>query len=191
MQRIAEIRRRAKSREHIHHADLLASVGTSVNDTLHLRVERLNVVVRVRARGRDDLGHDDGSLRPLGHDVIDQLAQAIVCILPAVSVAVVGAGVQQDDIGLDAGVGDTVDRAGDLVDDPAWVTLVVLVRHGAALHGADVVDFGAGGGQRGEKELTIAVTRGATDAILLFERVRIDADVWMDWLRWVGSLYLR
>lgn len=191
MQRIAEIRRRAESREHIHHADLLASFGTRVDDALHLRVERLDVRVRVRARGRDDLGHDDGRLWPLGHDVVDQLAEAVVRVLPAVSVAVVRAGVQQDDVGLDADVGNAVGCAGDLVDKPAWVALVVLVGHGAALHGADVVDFGAGGGQGGEEELAVAVAGGAADAILLFERVRVV--LVLGWVGFVGFrlLYLR
>ena len=182
MQRIAKIRRRAESREHIHHTDLLASFGTSVNNTLHLRVERLDAVVRVRARSEDDFGHDDGSLRPLGHDVIDQLAETAVYVLPAVRVAVVSAGVQKDDVGLDAGVGVGVDRAGDLVNKPAWVALVVLVGHGAALDSADVVDFGAGGGQGVEKKLTTTVARGAADAILLFKRVRVML-VW-DGPRW-------
>lgn len=184
VQRIAKIRRRAKSRKHIHHADLLASFGTSVNYTLHFRVERLDVVVRVRARGGNDLGHDDGRLRPLGHDVVDQLAETVVRVLPAVSVAVVSAGVQKDDVGLDAGVGDGVYCAGDLVDEPARVALVVLVRHGAALDGADVVDFGAGGGQRGEEKLTVTVAGGATDAILFIKRVR--AILVFGWAGFVG-----
>jgi hypothetical protein len=97
--------------------------------------------------------------------------------------------VQKDDVGLDPGVGDGVDCAGDLVDEPAWVALVVIVGHGAALDSADVVDFGAGGGQRGEKELTVAVARGAAEAILLFERVRVMLA--LDELRWFWSMYLR
>ena len=67
-------------------------------------------------------------------------------VLPAVGVADVGAGVQQDNIWGDASVRDGVDGAGDLVDEPARVAFVVFVGHGAAFHGADVVDFGAGGG---------------------------------------------
>jgi hypothetical protein len=146
VQRIAQICPRIERRKLIHYADFLASFGTSVDDTLHLRVETLDIRVRVRARRRDDLGHDDGGLRPLGHDVIDKLAEARVRVFPAVGVAVVGAGVQQDDVGRYAGVGDGVDCAGDLVDEPAGVAFVVFVGHGAAFHGADVVDFGAGGG---------------------------------------------
>ena len=168
VQRIVKIRCRVESGEHVNDADFLASFGTSIDNTLHLRVERLDVRVRVRARGRDDLRHHDRSLRPLGHDVVDQLAEARVCVFPAVGVAVVGAGVQQDDVGRNAGVGNAVDRAGDLVDDPARVAFVVFVGHGAALHGADVVDFGAGGGQRGEQELAVAIAGGTADAILLF-----------------------
>ena len=168
MQRIAKIRRRANRREHVNDADLLPSLGTSIDNTLHLRVERLDVVVRVRARGGDNLRHDDCGLRPLGHDIVDQLAEAVMRVFPAVGVAVVGAGVQQDDVGRDAAVGDGVDRAGDLVDHSPWVAFVVFVRHGATLDGADVVDFGAGGGQRGEKKLAVAVARGAADAILIF-----------------------
>lgn len=63
--------------------------------------------------------------------------------LPAVRVAVIGASVQEDCVGGSADVGD---GAGDLVDRPTGVAFVVFVREGAAAHGADVVDFGAGGG---------------------------------------------
>lgn len=66
--------------------------------------------------------------------------------LPAVRVAVVRAGVQQDCGGSSLDVGD---GAGDLVDCPTRVAFVVLVRECAAAHAADVVDFGAGGGEGG------------------------------------------
>jgi hypothetical protein len=72
-----------------------------------------------------------------------------VCVFPAVSSTIVSTSVQKDDIGLDASISNGVGRAGDLVNDPARVALVVFVGHGAAFHGADVVDFGAGGGEGG------------------------------------------
>lgn len=71
------------------------------------------------------------------------------------------------------------------------MALVVFVGHGAALHGADVVDFGAGGRQGGEKELAVAVAGGAANAILLFKRVRVV--LVLGWMGFVGFrlLYLR
>ena len=166
VQRIVKIRRRVKRRKHVHDANLLPSFGTRVDNSLNLRVERLDIRLRVRVRARDDLRHHNRRLRPLGHDDIDQLAEARVRVFPAVGAAVVGAGMQQDDVGRDAGVGYIVGCAGDLVDHPARVAFIVFVGHGAALYGADVVDFGAGGGEGGEEELAVAVAGGAADAIL-------------------------
>ena len=74
--------------------------------------------------------------------------------LPAVRVAVVGTGVQEDGVG---GSADVVDCAGDLVDRPAGVAFVVFVREGAAAHAADVVDFGAGGGEGGNEGGAVGV----------------------------------
>jgi hypothetical protein len=117
--------------------------------TLHLRIEAPDVRLRVRVRARDNLRNNHRSLRPLRHNNIDQLAQPRVRVFPAVSSTIVSASVQKDNIGLDARVGDSVGRAGDLVNDPARMALVVFVRHGAALHSTDIVDFGAGGGEGG------------------------------------------
>jgi hypothetical protein len=168
---IIKVRRRIKSRKHIHDTNPLPSTHPRINNTLHLRVERLDVRLRVRIRARDDLRNHNRRLRPLGHDNVDQLAEARVRVFPAVRAAVVGAGVQEHDVGLDARVGDAGGCAGDLVDHPARVAFVVFVGHGAALHGADVVDFGAGGGQRGEEELAVAVAGRAADAVLLVRAI--------------------
>jgi hypothetical protein len=117
--------------------------------TLHLRIEAPDVRLRVRVRARDNLRNNHRSLRPLRHNNIDQLAQPRVRVFPAVSSTIVSASVQKDNIRLDARVGDSVGRAGDLVNDPARVALVVFVGHSAAFYGAHVVDFGASGGEGG------------------------------------------
>lgn len=90
-----------------------------------------------------------------------------MCVLPAISSAIVSAGVQKDDIGANASVGNAVCCAGDLIDHPARVTLIVLVCHGARLHRADIVGLGAGGAEGIEKKLTVAVGGRGTDAVLL------------------------
>lgn len=154
--------------------------------TLHLRVKRLNIRLRVSVRAWNNLSNNHSSLRPLGHHIVDQTAQSGVSSLPAVSSTVVGAGVQQDDVGSDACAGNAVGRAGDLVDHPARVALVVLVGHRARLHRSDVVDFGAGRGQRGEEELAVAVAGGASDAILSQVRRRAVLFEWLDF-----AIYLR
>lgn len=88
-------------------------------------------------------------------------------VFPAISATVVSTSVQQNDVRLDACVRNRSRGARNLVDDPAGVAFVVFVRHGAGFHGADVVDFGAGGGQRGEQELAVGVAGGGADAVLL------------------------
>ena len=105
--------------------------GKLESPTLHLGVERSDVILRVPVRARDDLRHHHRRLRPLRHDIVDQAAQARVRGLPTVSSAVIGAGVQKHDVGADASVGNAVGRARDLIDHPARMTLVVFVGHGA------------------------------------------------------------
>jgi hypothetical protein len=117
--------------------------------TLHFRVKTLNIRQRIRIRARNNLRNNNCSFRPLRHNNIDQLPQPGVCVFPAVSSTIVSTSVQKDDIGLDASISNGVGRARNLVDDPARVALVVVVGHGAAFHGADVVDFGARRGEGG------------------------------------------
>ena len=189
---IAKVRGRIESRKHVDDADLLPSISPRVNDTLHLRIERPDVRLRVGVRARDDFRNYDRCLRPLSHDHVDQLAEPRVRVFPAIRATVVGAGVQKHYVGLNAGVGNVVGCAGDLVNHPAWVTLVVFVGHGAALHGADVVDFGAGGGQRGEEEVAIAVARRASNAVLCFgDGCQDELSLLFTWLDWVMGRCLR
>lgn len=131
--------------------------------TLDFGVERRNITLRVGALARDDLRHQHRRTRPLGRHHIHQLAQPLVRRLPAVRVAVVRSGVQEDGAGSPAYVGDC---AGDLVDRPAWVAFVVFVRERAAAHAADVVYFGAGGCQAGEERGAVGVAGGRADAVL-------------------------
>jgi hypothetical protein len=172
VQVIAQISRRVQS-AHIHNADSLPSIralghntwrgtSTSANGhpniavlpktqktkqnkklTLNLRIETLDVIVSISTLARHDLRHHHRRPRPLRAHNINQFPQPLVRCLPAVRVAIVRSGVQEDCVGRPADVGD---GACDLVDRPARVAFVVFVREGAAAHAADVVDFGAGGG---------------------------------------------
>ena len=111
--------------------------------TLNPRIEKRNIALRISARARNNLRNQHRRPQPLGGHHVHQLAQALVRGLPAVRVAVVRPGVQEDGAGGPAYVRHC---AGDLVDRPARVAFVVFVRESAAAHAADVVDFGAGVG---------------------------------------------
>lgn len=122
--------------------------------------------LRVGVLRRNDLRHHNGGLRPRSHNLVDEAAEPGVRRLPAVGVAVVGASVQEHDVGLDTSLRDGSDRVGDLVDGPAGVAFVVLVGHGAALHGSDIVDRCSRALEGREEELAVAVAGRAADSIL-------------------------
>lgn len=131
--------------------------------TLNLGIETLDIVISARTLARHNLRHHHRRPRPLSSHNVYQLPQAFVRRLPTVGVAIVGSGMQEDGVG---GSADAVDGTGDLVDRPAGVAFVVFVGQSAAAHAADVVYFGAGGGEGGEEGGAVGVAGGGADAVL-------------------------
>jgi hypothetical protein len=103
------------------------------------------------------LGQQDLDLRVRDDDVVEQRAQAVGRLGEVVVVEqVVGADVEQDDVGRRVGH-PLVDAVGELGDPPAGVALVVVVGARAVVLRPDEVDGQPGLGQPGAEGRAVAV----------------------------------
>jgi hypothetical protein len=151
---------------HVHNRHLLARLDPCRHYRRQRRVESLDGRRQARLLARDNLRHDNNRVRHRLEHVVEQQSQSLRRIRVRFTrrvtpVQIVGAGVQEHDIGLQCE--SAGGHAPDLADRVSGETLVVVVGHGAGFLRPNEIDSVARGLEVREQALAVTIGAAAVD----------------------------